>query len=189
MNKTILASFIAAGVLGASACHNNQSQDSANMPGDNQTKVSADTINKSDDAKFLTKVAQINLEEIELGKLAQEKGTTQDIKDLGKMMVEEHTKAQNDLVQLAQQKSITVPTSPDANAQDDYTDLNKKSGTDFDKKYCDMMVSGHKDAISLFEKDSAKGTDSEIRQMAVSTLPNLRKHLDHAKMCKDNVKS
>jgi len=185
MNKITLTSFIAATIL--ASCHNNQSQDNSNTM-TTQTQVSADTANKADDRKFLSKVALINLEEIKLGQLAQEKGTTQDIKDLGKMMIDEHTQAQNDLVQLAQKKSITVPTSPDANAQDDYNDLDKKSGVDFDKKYCSMMVSGHKDAISMFEKDSAKETDSDIRQMAIATLPTLRKHLSHATMCKDNSK-
>lgn len=68
-----------------------------------------------------------------------------------------------------------------------YKKLNDKSRNDFDKAYCEMMVSGHKDAIALFEKASTEATDSDIKAWAAATLPTLRAHLDHALTCQKNI--
>lgn len=100
------------------------------------------------------------------------------------MMESAHTKSLNDLNALAKKKIITIPTSATDDAKDAYEKLDKKTGADFDKKYCDMMVEGHKDAISKFEKASTKSNDSEIKEWATSMLPELRKHLDQAITCR-----
>ncbi|HTA27595.1 MAG TPA: DUF4142 domain-containing protein [Bacteroidia bacterium] len=142
-----------------------------------------DSVSKGKDAQFIVKVAGINLEEIKLGQLAQQKGLTAAIKELGKMMEEDHTKAQSDLTALALKESITIPIALDSNALNDYKKLSDLSGKDFDKQYCDMMESGHKDAIALFEKEVTDASDSAIRQMAAETLPTLKKHLEHVTMC------
>lgn len=135
------------------------------------------------DADFLMKAAEINLEEIKLGQLAQQKGTISHVKELGKMMVDEHTKAMEELMTLAKTKMVTIPTEPGAKAMDAYNMLKAKPGKDFDKAYSDMMVNGHKDAIALFEKTSASAKDADIKGWASQTLPALRTHLDHSMMC------
>ena len=84
--------------------------------------TSSDTIKGGKDTQFLAKVAEINLEEIRLGQLAQQKSTVTSVKDLGSMMENEHNKAQIDLTTLAMKKSITIPTALDSNAQADYND-------------------------------------------------------------------
>jgi putative membrane protein len=99
------------------------------------------------------------------------------------MMEEDHTNAEKDLTTLALKKSITIPTTLDSNAQTDYKKLDNLSGNDFDRQYSDMMVDGHKAAITLFEKESADANDTDIKQMAAATLPTLQKHLDHAITC------
>ncbi|MEO6883915.1 MAG: DUF4142 domain-containing protein [Bacteroidia bacterium] len=148
----------------------------------------SDTLNIGKDAQFLVKFAEINLEEIQLGKLAQQMGTTMDLKELGEMMENDHTKSLNELTTLALKKSITLPTSLDSNAQNDSTKLSKLSGNEFDTHYCDMMVSGHKIAIALFEKESTDASDPAIRQMAITTLPILKKHLEQATECQKECK-
>jgi putative membrane protein len=105
------------------------------------------------------------------------------IKDMGKMMEDDHTKPQSDLIALALKKSITIPTTLDSSAQSDYQILNGLSGNDFDNKYSGMMVNGHTVAIDLFEKESTDTGDTDIRQMAIATLPTLRKHLNDALAC------
>ena len=136
------------------------------------------------DAEFLVDVAEINQEEINLGKLAQEKGSMTDVKELGKMMVAAHTKAYADLTALASQKSISLPASKTEDVNEAYTKMSeKKSGKNFDKEYCDMMVDGHKEAIDKFEKASNNSVDPDIKMMATNMLPELRKHLEMAEMC------
>lgn len=147
---------------------------------EDQNEEKFDNNKQENDAQFLVNAAEINLEEIQLGKLAQQKGTAPHIKELGKMMEDAHTKSLNEIKTLAQSKSISVPTSPTENAQDAYNKLNEKSGNDFDKAFADMMVNGHKDAIDKFEKASMDGNDPEIKNWASTTLPVLRTHFDHS---------
>ena len=141
------------------------------------------TANKEKDAQFLVNAAEINMEEIKLGQLAQQNSTMKDVKDMGKMMETAHTKALADLTALAKTKTITLPMASTDNAQAAYKKLSEKPKKSFDLEYCNMMVSGHKDAVSAFEKASTESTDADIKQWATTMLPTLRTHLDQAITC------
>ncbi len=142
---------------------------------------------KEDDAKFLVNAAEMNLEDIQLGILAQNNSMNAEVKSLGKMIETEHSKAFSDLQALAAKKQITIPTSLTDDGQDANKKLMDKKGRDFDKEYCDMMVSGHKDAIKMFEKASSDATDPDIRNWATSMLPALRTHLDRSITCQNQL--
>lgn len=174
-------SLVAVTLFGAS-CSSPKAEDTKEVAMEhNEAKF--DSTNNEKDAKFLVNVAEINLEEIKLGQLAKQMGRTEHIKELGQMMDAAHTKCMNSLAALAAAKSITIPTTATDNALKAYKDLNNKSGADFDLAYCNMMVSGHKDAIAMFEKESTESTDIDIKQWATDVLPELRTHLDHAMTC------
>ena len=117
--------------------------------------------------------------------ISTNKGTQPAVKELGKMMEDEHTKAQNDLQALAASKQITIPLTLTENGMDANKKLMDKTGKDFDKSYCDMMVSGHKDAISKFEKASTDAIDPDIKSWATTMLPSLHMHLDNAMACQN----
>jgi putative membrane protein len=141
------------------------------------------------DAKFVTDVADINYAEIKLGELAQSKGVSADVKELGKMMVTDHTKANSDLMAMAQKKGMSFPEGPSNDAISDYNSINDLKGKDFDKKYCSKMVSGHKDAIDKFEKAATDCNDADIKTWAANMLPALHMHLDHSQKCEEMVKN
>lgn len=182
--KTVLsqATLIIAVTLTTSSCINNKPEDTKEVAEEhNDAKFEKNDSEK--DAQFLVNAAEINMVEISLGKLAQEKGSTNHVKALGKMMEDEHTKSLADLTALAQIKNITLPISQTENGQDAYKKLNGKSGIDFGKAYSDMMVKEHKGAIALFEQASTDASDPDIRNWATEILPVLRTHLDHALIC------
>ena len=158
------------------SCNNSKPKDTKEVAEDHNDAKFANS--KEDDANFLVSAEEINLEEIQLGQLAQTRGINSQVKDLGKMMVTDHTKASTDLKAMAANKQITVPTT----LTDDGIDASKKltdtKPSDFDKEYVDKMVNGHKDAISKFEKASTDAADVDIRNWAASVLPVLRAHLD-----------
>jgi putative membrane protein len=136
--------------------------------------------------------AEMQLEEISLGKLAQQKGNSAHIKELGKMMEEDHTKSFTELQALAQSKSISIPTTVTEDSMDAYNNLNEENGNDFGKAYNDMVVEHHEDAIELYEKAATDSEDPAIRAWATEKLPGLRTHLQLAKSAKeksDNTKS
>ena len=181
--------FVSTVIFGAASCEEKEHDHTASNASDKPvtSDVAEDQndgkFNKNDDEKnaaFLVKAAEINLEEISLGKLAQKKSTNKDIKDLGKTMETAHTKALADLQKLAAKKSISIPTELSQDAKNLYQKLEGKSEKDFNKEYADKMVSGHKDAIDLFEKQSTESSDEDIRTWATTMLPELRTHLDHA---------
>jgi putative membrane protein len=137
------------------------------------------------DAQFLFHAAEINLEEIQFGQLAQQKSMMIDVKELGKMMEQGHTKLQSQLSALADKKNIALPNVASRKAMEEYKKLNSKTDAKFNEEYCELMIKGHKEAIAIFEKAEKESIDPEIREWAVATLPALRAHLEHAKACKE----
>lgn len=188
IKASIISLFISAALLGFTSCENKTEDHTAEKHAESNTEEVAKEkndakFNDNDDemnAKFLVKAAEINLEEIALGKLAQEKSTNADVKALGKMMETAHTKGLEEVKALASKKGISIPTENTEDVKDAWTKLNDKTDQkDFNKAYADKMVSGHKDAIDLFEKHT-DSKDADIKTLATSMLPELREHLDHS---------
>jgi len=190
IKASLISLFVSVTLVGFTSCENKKEDHTAV---ETHTEAKTEEVakdqndakfNDNDDeknAKFLVKAAEINLEEIALGKLAQEKSTNADVKELGKMMVTSHTKALDDLKGLASKKGISIPTENTEDVKNAWTKLNDKTDQkDFNKAYADKMVDGHKDAIDLFEKQSTESSDADIRAWASTMLPDLRKHLDHS---------
>jgi len=180
--------IIGLSTFAVTSCNSNKPEDTADVAED-QNEERFDDRKSEKDAEFLVEAAGINMKEIKLGELAQERGTTADVKDLAKMMIKEHTQATQDLQKLADSKSIVLPTALTEDGQDAWDKLNEqKTGKDFDKEYCDMMVDGHEKAIRKFEDAASDAKDMDIRNWASSMLPALNGHLEHAKMCKEKCK-
>jgi putative membrane protein len=143
--------------------------------------------NIEDDSKFAVTAADGGMLEVKLGELAKTNGMSQEVKSLGKMMVEDHSKANEELKALASQKNVTLPIEMGDKCQRKYEDLAKKTGKDFDKAYTDLMVKDHKDDIDLFKKEADKGNDPEIKSWAAGKVAVLEHHLERSKDAKDMV--
>jgi putative membrane protein len=188
--KSLLTLFTASLIV--ISCNNNRTDNTANE----DNKKAAEERNDAKfakqgerDAEFVTDVQDINLAETNLGQLAESRATSKDVKELGRMMQAAHKKAYDELASLAAKKNISVPSAMSETAKKDYDNLNDKAGKDFDKEYCDMMVKGHKDAIDKFEKATKDAADPDIQAWAANTLPELRKHLDHAMNVQDALEN
>lgn len=140
------------------------------------------------DAKFVVTAAADGMAEVAAGKLAVTKAQSTRVKNFATMMVNDHSKAGNELAQIAEKKGVTLPTAPDTTQKKKAAELSQKSGKDFDKAYVDAMVDGHKKAVSLFEDASKNLKDTTLRAFAVKTLPTLKMHLDSIKAIKASMK-
>ncbi|MFO7574903.1 MAG: DUF4142 domain-containing protein [Bacteroidales bacterium] len=165
-------------VLVIASCGYNPKPEDTKVVAEEYNEAKFDNNAQEGDAQFLVNAAEISMEQIEVGQLAQQKGTTTNVKELGKIMEDAHTKSLSDLTALAKRKMITIPTSLTDDARDAYKDLNDKTGDDFDEAYADMMVSTHEDAIETFEKATTERYDIDIKNWAIATLPDLRTHLN-----------
>jgi putative membrane protein len=145
-----------------------------------QIEASMGSMSSSSDRTFMQKAAQGGMAEVELGKLAQENAQSQDVKDFGQRMVEDHSKAGDQLKQVASQQGVTLPT--DLSAKDNATKqrLSQLHGDAFDKAYMRDMVSDHREDIAEFKHESSSGHDSQVREWATQTLPTLEDHLKMA---------
>src|SRR5579884_1590650 len=156
-----------------------------------QTNGSADRMNGngSPDQAFMVKAAQGGLAEVELGNLATSKAQSGDVKQFGQRMVDDHTKANDELKSIAEQKGVTLPTSLDAKDQATKDKLSGEHGAAFDRAYMADMVKDHKKDIAEFQREANNGKDPDVKAFAQKTLPVLREHLRLAESTDAQVKS
>lgn len=129
-------------------------------------------------SEFLTTVMQTNLAEIQMGQLAQTKGS-EHVRDYGKMLVKDHQAAEKKAEAIAKTMGIAVPSGPDAKAQADYNKLSQLPDTEFNVQFTQAMIDGHKQAVDLFTAESTS-TDTKLAKFASDTLPTLKHHLESA---------
>lgn len=199
MKKILLTLAIACSIVAIQSCGNGAKNDSketadsineAKAPenmDDNQVAATPLSVSE-EDAKFVTEAANGGMAEVELGKLAQQKAQHADVKAFGDMMVNDHSKANEELTTLAQAKSITVPATLGTEQQKVKDDLSKKTGREFDKAYIDDMVEDHEKDVKLFEDASKNLKDAELKAFVDKTLPTLKAHLEHSKTVRDKLK-
>lgn len=140
------------------------------------------------DAEFAVDATDAGLFEIQVASLAKKKAYSSRVKEFADMMIDDHTKANDELRSLASKKGIALPDVMCEDCQKKYYDLDQKTtGEDFDKEYMDMMVKGHRDVVETFEKEAKNGNDTELTVWAQGKLPALRHHLQEAENIRQSV--
>ncbi len=132
------------------------------------------------DKKFMREAAEGGLAEVELGKLATEKASSDDVKKFGQRMVSDHSKANEELKQIASSKGVDLPDQLTGKDQLLKERLSKLSGPSFDRAYMENMVKDHKKDVADFNRESTSAKDPEVKQFAAKTLPTLKDHLKEA---------
>ena len=135
----------------------------------------------SPDAAFVAKASAAGLTEVAAGKAGAEKGQSDSVKTFGQQMVDDHTKANDELTSIAQPKGITLSTAPMAADTKALSMMDKQSGAAFDASFKKKMVADHEKVIALFKKESMSGSDADLKAFATKTLPTLQHHLEMAK--------
>ncbi|HEX5284772.1 MAG TPA: DUF4142 domain-containing protein [Bryocella sp.] len=115
------------------------------------------------DKQFLTNASQGNYDEIQLGKLAEQKATNPAVKTFGRRMVTDHTKLTEKMKPYAESWGIAAPTALSSDAQKEFDDLQGRSGNDFDKQYIDDMVSDHSKDLDAFTKEVKDTKDAKFK--------------------------
>ena len=142
----------------------------------------------SSDQVFMKKAATGGMAEVQLGNLAQDKSSSEAVKDFGSRMVTDHSKANDKLKQIAADKNVELPTTLGKQEQAEMKKLQTMSGANFDKAYMKHMLSDHHKDIAGFEKEAKSGKDADVKAFASDTLPTLREHLQLAKKTEGMLK-
>lgn len=208
--KTNYLNFFAAGVISmallTSACHSgskdgtdladstNQKQilatDSANKAEIDSSK-SNNTVNtalKEDASKFLVSSYESGMYEIQMSQLAATNSLVADVKKLASDLVAAHTAINAKMSAIAASANFVLPATLDNEHQKDLEDLSKLTGTDFDRKYVNTIVSGHEKSINNYKKAFKDLTESKTKTFAGETIPEIEGHLSMAKKVKNEIK-
>jgi putative membrane protein len=132
------------------------------------------------DATFMQHAAADGMAEVQMGQMALDKASNASLKELAQRVVDDHTKANDQLKALAAGKQVALPAAPDANAQKESKKLDALDGGAFDKAWSKAMVDAHKKAVKLFTAEGKATKDQDMRKFAQTTLPMLQTHLQMA---------
>ncbi len=148
-----------------------------------RAQVAADsTMIKHADRNFVEEAVKAGREEVAISQVAVTRATNPQVKEFAQMIVSDHTGVNGELTAIALAKGVKIPSN-DVNV-DKWT---KKSAKSFDEDYVEKMISAHKDALDLFEKEAKKGGDPELTALAAKTVPALQSHLAKAQELKKLV--
>jgi putative membrane protein len=142
--------------------------------------VDAKSSTNATDSTFMQHAAADGLAEVQLGQMALNKSSDAQVKQLAQHIVDDHTKANDQLKALAQSKQVTLPTAPTSDAQKESKDLQAKNGSSFDQAWLKDMVKNHQAAVKAFTQESKQAKDPDVHQFAQTTLPTLNTHLQMA---------
>jgi putative membrane protein len=171
------------GLLSSSGSSNqssNHPMSAHSMSAQSMSAARSSSVLSASDRRFIKEAAEGGMAEVELGRLAQLKGSSDDVKKFGQRMVEDHTKANDKLKELAASKSITLPEKPNPQQEATKDRLVKLAGAEFDKAYMKDMVQDHKNDVAAFRTESRSGHDPEVKDFATQTLPTVSDHLKNA---------
>jgi putative membrane protein len=124
---------------------------------------------------FIELAAQDGMTEVHLGELALRNSKNPRVRQFAQRMIEDHGKANSELVGIAQQKNLIVAKKLDPKHTAMVQELSAKLGTDFDTAYAKTMEDAHAKAVALFDRE-AKSSDPELSAFAKQTLPTLMEH-------------
>jgi putative membrane protein len=130
------------------------------------------------DAVFAKKAAAGGLTEVELGKIAQQNGDSQDVKDFGAKMVTDHTKINDNLKAIATKDNLTIPDKPNEEQQALIDKLSKDTGKTFDDAYIRAMVRAHVMDKGLFTEEASGARNPDLKQFAEDSLQVITEHLN-----------
>lgn len=164
------------GQSGAAASDQSQQQAKANNSG------------AMSDQEFIKKAAQVDLAEVQMAQLAQQKSQDEHVKQMAQQILNDHQQNEEKVKQLAQKNNVTLPDQPDAKHQAKLQKLQKLDGAQFDKAFLKAQAKGHQKTVNLFKQQAQNAKDPDVKSYAQETLPKLEQHLEMARSAMKNNK-
>ena len=124
----------------------------------------------------MKKAAKGGMMEVTMGKMAEQKGQSEDVKSFGKRMVTDHSKANDELKSIASKKGVELPSKEH---------IGKWTS---DKAYMEMMVKDHEKDLAEFKEEASNGSDPDLKKFANDTAKMVQEHLDLAKETQGKLK-
>ena len=129
------------------------------------------------DKAFVAKVSQGGMFEVALGKVAADKGATQEIRDNGVTEAHDHELVGAKLKSVAKDAGVEFESKLNAEFQGKLDKLSALSGKAFDEAYVTAMEEVHKVDGGLFAKEAKEGGTSGFKAFAAETHSIVEMHI------------
>lgn len=133
------------------------------------------------DRQFAAEAAAGNEAELKFATLAKQKAESDPVKDYAAMLVEDHTKAGEELKQITEEAGLSLDAALPEEALKAHEEMATLSGVEFERAFMEKMVSDHEKAVALYEKQASEGQHEALKQFAAGKVDALRTHLDQAR--------
>ncbi len=185
MKTKLVIGLLACGLMFNIACEPGAQQDD---PVDRAQERTEETGYIDDQtSEVLTETASLNMMNMELSRIAEERAVTPEVKQLAQEIAESHREINQELEALAQKEPIVLPEQMSSEHQDKINDVVDNQGIDFDKEYVNEIKNIHQDKIDEYENLARETDNPEIREFALSTLPKLRMHHEKAERLEEQL--
>lgn len=176
--------FGIAGALALAACGGEAAQDEVVVEDTVAIEPAPDAaaVDPNTPQGFVSMQASSDMYEIEAGRLAEQSGTSEEVKSFGAMMVMDHTNS-SQMLQAAVMESgqaLMVPTTMMPMHQQQLTEL-QNAGANFDTLYAQQQVAAHQEALNLLQTQAENGTVDQLKAFAAETAPIVEGHLEQAR--------
>lgn len=177
-----VVALIGAGLcLGVSAqAAQKKEEKKTEQPSASPSKSPATAALNAKDKSFMKEAAQGGMMEVEMGKMAQQKGKSADVKKIGSTMVADHSKANNELMGIAKRKGVDLSKEK--------AKMEHLKDADFDKEYINAMVKDHEKDLAAFQAEARNGSDADVKAFASKTSAVIKKHLEMVKAAQAKMK-
>ena len=141
------------------------------------------------DAEFVLRVADGGNAELALGELAQTNAASAEVKKFGQRMIEEHTRLNQELASLAEQRGLSAPKMPSSIDQSVAAALGTRTGAAFDRAYLDEQIAAHQMTLTLFRHAAENADDQALRAFAQNHVKTIQQHLNQAQTLRRRAES
>jgi putative membrane protein len=177
--------FLPAAAVAAALCMPATAQSQSPQATNSGSKAAAQSGNMNNNGgavttaeqQFVTKAAQGDRAEVDLANLALQKSNNSDVKEFAQRMVDDHSKNQQDVDNLASKLSLTAPSDVSAEQRQEKDRLQGLSGDQFDRAYARLMLQDHRKDVNEFKREKQMARNSDLKQYVNQTLPVLEQHL------------
>ncbi|HSS39170.1 MAG TPA: DUF4142 domain-containing protein, partial [Polyangia bacterium] len=143
----------------------------------------AETPNPTKTTDVLGSLHESDQKEIQAGEIAQKNGKSKAVREYGRMLVKDHTVADEKVAALAHRESVDLVAATPAPGPNEMGTM--ATGPDFDKKFAQEMLDDHRKAISALNAARDRTSDPQLRKLLIDLLPTLEKHADAAQKIVD----
>lgn len=184
MRNLWMAAALLCGTLAFTSCDSNtQETDTSNIDPELNAQAMADNTLTDEKREFMGYAYNISNQQVELGKLAAEKGISPRVKDYGQQMVDLYSKKIEELQEMSQQYNVTLPQAMTDEQSGRVQELRDKELNEFDRTYWDTVVDAHKDAMDEFDdnvKDIEETDNTTFNIWARNTSKEIRAQMENA---------